>query len=231
LTRCVATSGSLRYPTGGTFFEQARTPSTQLLHGIALEHLPHSIDPQTQASKMHAEVSLKDLFFCFLHIGVTSFGGSTQAWVHRAVVEERKWLEEEAYLAGLAVAQILPGANPVNISLYVGQRLRGGIGATVATLGLVLPAICIVLIVSAVYARLAHFPLTHSLLLGIATVGLGATLAAGTKVARRIERVPASILIAIATFIAVGVFRWSMVPVVAVLAPLSVYLAKRRSRG
>jgi chromate transporter len=177
------------------------------------------------------QVSLKDLFSCFLQIGLTSFGGGTQAWVYRAVVEERKWLDEKAFLAGLTVAQILPGANPVNLSLYVGQRLRGGIGALVATLGMVVPAICVVLAVAALYARIAQYPLTQFMLIGIATVGIGATFAAGTKAALRIERRPLAISIGIATFVAVGVFHWSMIPVVGVLAPLSIVLALRRPRG
>ena len=183
------------------------------------------------AEPVQAAVTLWDLFRCFIRIGVTSFGGSTQAWVFRAVVEERRWLAEDAFLAGMTVAQILPGANPVNLSLYVGHSLRGWVGAIVATLGMVVPAIGIVLIVGAVYGRLAHFPLTHFLLLGIATVGLGATLTVGIKAARRIERRALPILIAAATFAGVGVFHWSMVPVVALLAPLSVILAARKAHG
>lgn len=177
------------------------------------------------------QVSLKALFSCFLQVGLTSFGGGTQAWVYRAVVEERKWLDEKAFLAGLTVAQILPGANPVNLSLYVGQRLRGGLGALVATLGMVVPAICVVLVVAALYSRIAQYPLTQFMLIGIATVGLGATFAAGTKAALRIERKPVALSIGIATFVAVGIFHWSMVPVVAVLAPLGIVLALRRPRG
>jgi chromate transporter len=178
-----------------------------------------------------ASVSLWKLFLCFIKIGVTSFGGSTQAWIFRAIVEERAWLSESDFLTGLTIAQILPGANPVNLSLYVGQRLRGATGALVATLGMVVPAICIVLVVGALYARLAQFPLTHFLLIGIATVGVGATLAAGLKVARKIERRPTIVAIGLATFVGVGVLHWSMVPVVAVLAPLSVALAARRPHG
>ena len=171
------------------------------------------------------------LLLCFVKVGMTSFGGSTQAWIFRAVVEERRWLSDTDFLAGVTIAQILPGANPVNLALYVGQRLRGWPGAIVATLGMVAPAIVIVLLAGVLYARLAHFPLTHFLLIGIATVGVGATLAAGLKVARKIERRPAVVVIGVATFIAVGVLHWSMVPVVAVLAPLSVALAARRPNG
>lgn len=173
-------------------------------------------------------ISLWALFLCFLQVGVTSFGGGTQAWVYRAVVDQRGWLKEQDFLTGMTVAQIMPGANPVNVALYVGQRLRGAIGAVVATAGMVVPAICIILIVGAVYSRVAQYPLTHFLLLGIATVGVGATFAAGIKAARRIERRAMPILIGLATFIAVGVFHVSMIPVVLVLAPLSIYLAARR---
>lgn len=182
------------------------------------------------ASAQQQKVSLRELFFCFLQVGLTSFGGGTQAWVYRAVVEERKWLDEQAFLAGLTVAQILPGANPVNLSLYVGQRLRGGLGALVATLGMVVPAICVVLVVATAYSRIAQYPLTRFMLIGIATVGIGATLAAGTKAALRLEREPVALLIGVATFVAVGVFHWSMVPVVAVLAPVAIVLAMRRPR-
>jgi chromate transporter len=199
-----------------------------------LEDQSRHCDPATAAPPLPppgAEVPLRQLFLCFVKVGMTSFGGSTQAWIFRAVVEERRWLSETDFLAGVTIAQILPGANPVNLSLYVGQRLRGWLGALVATLGMVAPAILIVLLAGALYARLAHFPLTHFLLIGIATVGVGATLAAGLKVARKIERRPAIIVIGLATFIAVGVLHWSMVPVVAVLAPLSVALAARRAHG
>jgi chromate transporter len=223
----------LHFPFGGTPFGYLEL-SDLLTSEASLEDLSQPLDPavpMTPPGATRDAVSLWHLFLCFIKIGVTSFGGSTQAWIFRAVVEERRWLSETDFLAGVTIAQILPGANPVNLSLYVGQRLRGGIGALVATLGMVGPAICIVLAVGAVYARLANYPLTHFLLIGIATVGVGATLAAGLKVARKIERRPAIIAIGLATFVAVGVLHWSMVPVVAVLAPLSVAIAARRPHG
>jgi chromate transporter len=194
-----------------------------------LKDLSQTSSPAAQialpASANSMPVSLWELFVCFIKIGVTSFGGSTQAWIYRAIVEERKWLSETDFLAGLTIAQVLPGANPVNLSLYTGQRLRGAVGALVATVGMVAPAICIVLLAGALYARFAQYPLTHFLLIGIGTVGLGATLAAGAKVARTLERRTGVIAIGLATFIGVGVMHWSMVVVVAVLAPLSILLA------
>src|SRR6266571_5582379 len=122
------------------------TPASE----VTLKNLP---ELPLAAAPAHAGggVSLWKLFLCFIKVGVTSFGGSTQAWIFRAIVEERGWLSESDFLTGLTIAQILPGANPVNLSLYVGQRLRGATGALVATLGMVVPAICIVLVVGALY--------------------------------------------------------------------------------
>lgn len=199
-----------------------------------MEDLSRSLDPadpMAPALPATLDISCWQLFLCFVKVGVTSFGGSTQAWIYRAVVEDRRWLSETDFLAGVTIAQVLPGANPVNLSLYVGQRVHGWRGALIATLGMVAPAICIVLLAGALYAKLAHYPLTHFLLIGIATVGVGATLAAGLKVARKIERRPAIIVIGLLTFFAVGILHWSMVPVVLLLAPVSIALAAWRPHG
>ncbi|MDB5775498.1 MAG: chromate transporter [Herbaspirillum sp.] len=185
------------------------------------EASPPSVSPVNSQPK----VPLRELFTTFVRVGLTSFGGSTQAWVYRAIVEQRGWLNDEEFLSCTAVSQILPGANPVNISLYVGQMVRGWPGALAAALGMVMPAFCVVMIMGLVYAQLSGFPLTHFLLFGVATAGVGATFAAGVKVGSRMERHWLRYVMAGAAFVAVGLLHWPMVPVVAVLAPVSVILA------
>jgi chromate transporter len=191
---------------------------------------PSDVPEDFLESNALPQVPLWDVFTTFVRVGLTSFGGSTQAWVYRAVVERRGWLNDEEFLAGTAVSQILPGANPVNISLYVGQKVRGWAGATVGALGMVLPAFCVIMIMAMVYRMLAQYPLTHFLLIGVATAGVGATLAAGIKVATRMERHWVRYLVGFAAFLAVGIMHWPMVPVVSVLAPVSVLLALRRAK-
>jgi hypothetical protein len=71
----------------------------------------------------------------FTAMGLASFGGGLPGWMHREVVEKRGWLSEESFLAGLALAQVLPGPNSANLALYIGQQLRGWPGATAAALG------------------------------------------------------------------------------------------------
>ena len=118
----------------------------------------------------------------------------------------------------------------MNLALYFGQKLRGGLGATAAVFGMVVPAFCIILLVGYVYRQLAHYPATHFILLGAAAVGMAATLAMGIKIAARLDRNWATILIAFVTFGAVGVLRLPMVPVVSVVVPAGIlifYLMER----
>ena len=171
------------------------------------------------------EAGLPQLFWCFLKIGLVSFGGSSRAMMHRETVERRRWLREPDFLTGFAIAQVLPGANPVNLALYIGLRIRGWLGATAAVLGMLLPAFCIIMAMGFAYRELARYPTTHFVLDGVAAAGVAATLAVGIKVAVRLERSAWSILMAIGTFVTVGVLHLPMIPVVCVAVPLAVAIA------
>jgi chromate transporter len=170
-------------------------------------------------------VGLLQLLGTFVRLGVMTFGGSVQSWVHREVVERLGWIDNKAYLSGLTVAQVLPGANPVNIALYVGLQLRGGVGAAVAVLGMVVPAFCVILCLGYFYRSYGHLAAVQFVLVGLAAAGVGATLTMGIKVARRLPRNLMTLLIAMAVFIVVGVLRWPMIPVMLVAVPLSIALA------
>src|SRR6185437_16720555 len=147
------------------------------------------------------------------------------SWVHREVVERLGWLDEKSFLSGLTVAQVLPGANPVNLALYVGLQLRGAVGAAVAVFGMIVPAFCAMLCLGFLYRSYGRFAIVHFVLAGLAAAGVGATLTMGIRVARRLPRDFVTAVIAVAVFVVVGVLRWPMVPVVAVAVPLSVALA------
>lgn len=66
-------------------------------------------------------VTLPQIFALFARIGLTSFGGGLSAWIYREVVDRRQWLSEDEFLAGLTLAQILPGPNVINISIYIAR--------------------------------------------------------------------------------------------------------------
>jgi chromate transporter len=182
-------------------------------------------------AKKH-NVRLPTLMAVFFRVGVTSFGGSTAAWVHREIVEKHGWLDEEGFLTALTVAQVLPGANPVNLSLYVGSMLRGGLGGAAASIGLVGPAFCIILMLGMLYSYFGNTPLAHAVLGGLAAVGVGMTLMVGVKMTKSVRDLIQAAIAAL-IFVAVGVLDWPTIPVVLVAAPLSIGIqfvaAKRRA--
>lgn len=177
--------------------------------------------------------TFSQVLLSFLKIGGSAFGGSTQALVYREVVERRHWMTDEQFLAGQAIAQVLPGANPVNLALYVGLRVRGGLGAFAAVMGMIAPAFCIILAMGFAYRELSGQPATHFVLGGVAAAGVGATLAMGFKIVRKMPRKIWPAAIALAVFGAIGLFRLPMIPVVLVAVPLSIiaaYVDGRRVR-
>jgi chromate transporter len=177
---------------------------------------------------------LSDVLLTFLKIGASAFGGSTQALVFREVVDRRQWMTAEQFIAGQAIAQVLPGANPVNLALYVGLQVRGGLGALASVLGMIAPAFCIILAMGFAYRELSGQPATHFVLGGVAAAGVGATLAMGFKIVRKMPRKIWPPVIVLAVFAAVGLFRLPMIPVVLVAVPLSIaaayFLDGRRAR-
>ena len=200
--------------------------------------MPPEFDPAAQPAATESDpavrpaVGLLQLLGTFVRLGAMTFGGSVQSWVHREVVERRGWIDNKAFLSGLTVAQVLPGANPVNIALYVGLKLRGGVGAVVAVVGMVVPAFCVILCLGYFYRSYGHLAVVHFVLAGLAASGVGATLTMGIKVARRLPRNLMTALIALSVFFVVGVLRWPMIPVVAVAIPASIavaFLANRRA--
>jgi chromate transporter len=173
---------------------------------------------------------LLSVFSAFLKVGLTSFGGGTSAWMHREVVERHRWLTNDEFLATLSVSQILPGANPVNMAVYLGLQLRGGLGALVAAVGMIVPSFCVILILGALYTYLSSMPATQTVLGGLAMVGVGATLAVGLKSVRKFQRSLVPMLVTVVTFGAVGLLRWPLIPVILVAIPCSILFSFYQDR-
>jgi chromate transporter len=176
-------------------------------------------------------VPLSSLAASFLRLGATSFGGGTTGWTYREIVERRGWISEEGFVQALTIAQVMPGANAVNLAVYLGMQMRGWAGASVAGFGMVTPAFVLILVLAGVYSQLHGYPQAKIVLTGLACVGMATTLAAGVKLAYRLKRQVVQIAIAVAIFLAVGILGWPLVPVVVVVIPVSVvaaYLLERR---
>jgi chromate transporter len=167
-------------------------------------------------------VSLFALYrLCFV-VGLFSFGGGLTAWFHREVVQVRGWLTDDEFFSGYALSQILPGVNSTNMAVYIGQHLRGAIGSTTALLGLLSAPFVIVIAAASVYHQLVALPGFAAIMAGVAAAAVGMMFRLGmTSTRDRYKHIP-SLLVLIATFIAIGIMQWPLLPVLLVLAPISI---------
>lgn len=170
-------------------------------------------------------VSLFALYkLCFI-VGLFSFGGGLTAWFHREVVHVRGWLTDDEFFSGYSLAQILPGVNSTNMAVYIGQHLRGAIGATVALVGLLTGPFVIVLAAAAAYHQLIALPGFPAIMGGVAAAAVGMMFRLGMTSARGAHRHIPSMVVLVTTFVAIGIMQWPLLPVVAVLTPLSIAAA------
>jgi len=109
--------------------------------------------------EMHVEApspqpSTLKLFLAFLKLGATAFGGPAMIAIIRALaVQTKRWLDEETFRSGVALCQTIPGATAMQMSAYVGLRVRGIRGATASFIGFGLPAFILMLSLSALYQQ------------------------------------------------------------------------------
>ena len=185
--------------------------------------------PGDSAPVIRPAASLPAILRVFATLGMASFGGGLPGWMHREVVEKRGWMSEEAFLAGVALGQVLPGPNSVNLALYIGQQLRGLPGAAMAFLGILGPPFLFILGLALLYGWGAGVAGFGVVLGGVAAAGLANSLTTGLRTARRLSGLWPWAMVA-AAFLAVGLLRLPMIPVVLVLVPLSIGCAVLEQR-
>ena len=114
-------------------------------------------------------VSWREMWRVFGRIGLLSFGGPAAqiAVMHRELVEERPWLNEEEFLRGLSFCMLLPGPEAMQLCTYTGWRLRGTWGGLLAGLLFVLPGAFVIGLLVWLYAAFGALPAVQSAFLGI----------------------------------------------------------------
>jgi chromate transporter len=170
-------------------------------------------------------VSLLALYNTFFWVGLFSFGGGVSSWLHREVVDTRGWLTDDQFFSGYSLTHVLPGVNSSNLAVYIGQHLRGTPGAVVALLALLTGPFFVVIAAAGAYGYLLQVPGFQAAVAGIAAAGIGMLVRLAYIAARKGVTGVAPALIMAAIFIAIGLLRWPLVPVVLVMAPISIAVA------
>lgn len=167
------------------------------------------------------KVSLFELACTFNHIALASFGGGLSAWSREVVVVEKKWMSDEEFLSAITMCRILPGANQVNLAVFVGNKMGGVPGAGAAIFGLTLVPVLIVLAMGYGYFTFHHVPALQDILRGAAAAAVALTLAMAIKTGKKCLGGVVPIVLFAAIFLMNGVWRMHLLPCLATLAPLS----------
>jgi chromate transporter len=126
-----------------------------------------------------------ELFGVFLKIGSVVWGGGFAAlpFIRQEVVDIRPWLSAREFVDGVALGQITPG--PVAITAtFVGYKVLGIIGALLATVGMFLPSLVMLIVVLRIYDRVREHPVIRGFLLGVMPAVVGMLLSAAFFIGR-----------------------------------------------
>ena len=122
----------------------------------------------------------------FLYLGTLGFGGPVAlvGFMHRDLVERRRWIEEDEFRLGVALAQIMPGPLAAQLAIALGYFQRGVAGATLVGLAFVVPSFLMVIAISVAYRRFGGLWWMQGLFYGIGAAVIAIIAIAATKLAR-----------------------------------------------
>ena len=97
-----------------------------------------------------------ELFWIFFKIGTFTLGGgyAMVPLIQNEIVNKKKWIEEEEFVKLLALAQSSPGALAVNVSVFVGYKMKRMLGLITTVLGATLPSFIIILIIASLFSNI-----------------------------------------------------------------------------
>src|ERR687883_118941 len=137
-----------------------------------------------------AQVGLGPFVRYFLKLGAIGFGGPAAlvGFMHRDLVERRRWIDEETYRLALALAQIMPGPLAAQCAIALGYFEYGLLGATLVGLAFVLPSFLMVVALSWLYVQFGGLWWMQAAFYGIGAAVIGIIAIAAYKLARSTNR-------------------------------------------
>jgi len=184
--------------------------------------------PAAEATPLDAPANLRELFFAFNRLSLQGFGGVLPV-AQRELVERRRWLDKQQFVEMLAVSQVLPGPNVVNLALMFGDRCFGLRGAITALAGMMLAPLVVVLMLTALYGQYSHHPLVSGALRGMGAVAAGLVVSTALKLLATVRHNPMGRWLALGfaalTFVSVALLRLPLVWVVIGLGSLAMAVA------
>ncbi len=169
-------------------------------------------------------VPLARLARVFGWIGISSIGGGRSAYVYEVLVERYKWRTPEEFLPGYTLSQLLPGPTISNLSVFLGNGLRGLRGAIIALLAVLVPGALVIVGLAAVYFHRGANPKVEAVLEGMGAAVVGFLCIMVARIGKGALRGRGALPIAVLTFASVGLFRFNAFLVILVLGVASLWI-------
>ena len=159
-----------------------------------------------------------DSFKTFFRIGAFTIGGGYAMipLIETEVVDRHRWLNREDFLDAIAIAQSCPGVFAINMSVFVGYKLRRLPGALCAALGTALPSFIIILLIAMFFANFQDNPVVESIFRGIRPAVVALIAAPTFRLARSAKISLANCWIPIASALAIWLMHVN--PIYVILA-------------
>ena len=159
-----------------------------------------------------------ELFWAFIVVGCTTFGGGYTAIpvLEREMIKKRGWLTMDEVLDFYTIAQITPGIILVNIATFSGYKRKGIPGGIIATIGVVVPGVSLMLLISLFIKRFAEYPIVQHAFSGIRLAVCALILDTTVKLFKGFWKDYKALIISIAAFVLSAIFSVSPVYIIPV---------------
>jgi chromate transporter len=171
-----------------------------------------------------SRVPLARLVRVFTLTGILSIGGGRAAFFYDALVTRRRWMRVEEFVQDFTLAQLLPGATFSNLAITLGHRLGGVAGALGGLAAVLVPGGVVLVGLAAIYFARGLAPDASTLMRGMSAAVVGLVGLTAVRLARPILVDARAVVVAVATFAAVGPLRLNTPAVIAVMIVVSLWL-------
>ena len=137
------------------------------------------------------------IFLSMLKIGCVAFGGGYAiiALLEHEFITRRKWIDHDEFLDVVAIAESTPGPIAINVATYIGYKLKGVVGAVLATVGMCMPSFLIMYLVSLFYEQFMEIALVAAAFKGIQICVVYLIASAGLKILKKMKKTPLNIAV------------------------------------
>jgi len=131
--------------------------------------------------------TLRELVFYFLRLGTIGFGGppALVGYMHRDLVEKKKWITNEDYKEGLALAQLAPGPLAAQLAIYIGYIDYRIVGATIAGVAFVIPSFLMVVALGFAYVKFGGLIWMQAVFYGVGSAVIGIIAISSYKLTKK----------------------------------------------